>query len=224
MKKVALILAGGKGERIGGKKPLKELAGKPLLYWAIYPYYKLNLPIWISVRTEDQEREFSKTLASLGFQPSSFEFIFDHSMYEGLGPLSGIYSAMQRSDASTLFVVSAADQPFIPKEIVRYLLSLGEIFFSFSIVFKGKDSLEPFPGVYPSTLLSEVQSFLKDASKKSVKGLINFLLRKKLLFISDFWHKIEKYGLLFYNVNTLEELREAEECFLTFIERIYQEL
>ncbi|MFN3406311.1 MAG: molybdenum cofactor guanylyltransferase [Caldimicrobium sp.] len=224
MKTIALILAGGKGERIGGKKPLKTLAGEPLIYWALYPYYKLNLPLWISVRSEEQKREISNTLAALGVSPSSLVFVLDHPRYEGLGPLSGLYAAMENTKAQTLFVVSAVDQPFISKEIIAYLLSLGEIFFSFSIVFKGKNSLEPFPGVYPSVLLPEVQIFLNTQKKKSIKGFLNHCLTKNLLFISDFWSKIDYNGLLFKNINTLEDLREAEECFLTFHGKNFQEL
>lgn len=213
MKKIALVLAGGKGTRIGGKKPLKYLKGKPLIFWAIKPYLELNLPLWISIRDLAQREEIISLFNSLNLSIKELEFLLDLSPYEGLGPISGLYSAMQRASKETLFIISAVDQPFIPKEVVEHLLLLGQIFLNFSIVFKREGPPEPFPGVYPSSLSYELKEFLEKNTKRSMKDYLNFLLSKNLLVLSDFWRKIDFRSFLFYNINTLEELIEAEECF-----------
>ncbi|MFN4132429.1 MAG: molybdenum cofactor guanylyltransferase [Caldimicrobium sp.] len=213
MKKIALVLAGGKGERIGGNKPFKYLKGKPLIFWALKPYLELNLPIWISLRDSAQKKEIITLLSSLSLPIKDFDFLLDSPLYKGMGPISGLYSAMVKASKDTIFIVSAVDQPFILKEAVEYLLFLGEIFLNFSIVFIKEDAPEPFPGVYPSSLLHELKEFLEKNKSKSMKGFLHFLLKKNLLVFSDFWHKIDFKGYLFYNINTIEELKEAEACF-----------
>lgn len=65
MKKFGLILAGGKGKRIGGNKPLKVLAGKPLLYWALKPYLQMNIPILISVEAKEQKEVLKDSLEKI---------------------------------------------------------------------------------------------------------------------------------------------------------------
>ncbi len=213
MQKIALLLAGGKGERIGGNKPWKIFCGKPLLYWAIKPYFELELPLWISVRNLKQREEISSLLNTL-FKPSlNPNFIIDEPPYAGLGPLSGIYAAMRRTFLPTLFIVSAVDQPFITPQAIKHLLNLGEFFLNLGVIFKRDQDFEPFPGIYPSSLSLELKCFLDRSSSKSLKGFLKALYEKNLLVQSTFWRIIDPKGLLFSNINTLKELKEAEECF-----------
>lgn len=213
MHKIALILAGGEGKRIGGEKPQKIFLGKPLIFWAIKPYLELKLPIWVSVKNKKQKEKIIKALSPLNIPQESVYFVCDLSTYSHLGPLSGIYSAMKSASKDTLFVVSAVDQPLITKDVIKNLFTLGEIFLNFSIVFKKDSSLEPFPGIYPASLIFQLETFIQKNPKKSLKAFLNYLYRKNFLVISENWNIVDKRGVFFTNINTLEDLKRAEGCF-----------
>ncbi|BAU23407.1 hypothetical protein THC_1023 [Caldimicrobium thiodismutans] len=213
MKKFGLILAGGKGKRIGGNKPLKLLAGKPLLYWALNPYLQLNIPILISVESKEQKEVLKDSLEKYLGGTKKLEFIFDDKNFKNLGPLSGLYAAFNYIDVEALLLVSAVDQPLIKIDLLRYLLEETEKIKTPALVFEKEEELEPLPGAYNTILLSELKSFLTLSPRKSFKAFLSILQGKGLLATSVFWHKIDPKGKCFLNINDLEELTKIETCF-----------
>ncbi len=212
MKKAGLILAGGLGKRIGGEKPLKILSGKPLLYWALRAFLHLKLPIFISVRDEEQGEVLKKALK--GFEAlNSFQFVLDDENFRGLGPLSGLLAGLNFAERDTLLVVSAVDQPLLKEELLKFLATEGERLKTPALVFKRGESLEPLPGAYTTALLSEIKVFLQVSPRKSFKAFLKGLQKKGLLAISDFWHKIDPEGESFVNINDTAELFSIERCF-----------
>ncbi|MDK2861726.1 MAG: molybdenum cofactor guanylyltransferase, partial [Thermodesulfobacterium sp.] len=86
-----VVLAGGKGERIGGDKPLKTFLGKPLAYWVFNLAKKINLPVYFSVKNTDQAQKIAEVLQRLNVPLQTIDFILDkHPELEG--PISGIWS------------------------------------------------------------------------------------------------------------------------------------
>jgi len=213
MKLLGLILAGGEGKRLGGQKPLKELAGKPLLYWAIKPYLELQIPFLISVRDKVQAKALREALKGLKLKGEKLQFVQDVEPFRGIGPLSGLYAALRASQEKTLILASAVDQPFLTRESLIPLLKLSQIFFSMALVYKTEDHLEPLPGVYPSTLLEELTTFLENSPKKSFQGFLKFLQKKNLLVFLKYLFKIKTEASPFYNINYLEDLKRAEGVF-----------
>ena len=67
MKITAVIPAAGSGERFGGKKQLKILDGRPLLYHTLQPFVRLGLinEIVVVVAKEDVDQAVSYTHLTL---------------------------------------------------------------------------------------------------------------------------------------------------------------
>ncbi len=207
----ALILAGGEGHRIGGKKYLKKLFNKPLLFWALKPYLELKLPIIISVKDLEQKKEIEDLIEKEKIK-EIFKIIEDLPNYQGKGPLAGLFSVMQSLSKNFCLIVSAVDQPFIKRELIQELISQKDLPFS-TLVFKKDSSLEPFPGLYKEALLPELKKFLTLSSKKKFKSFLESLCSKKSLGILEDWIKIDPKGESFININTWEELYHIERRF-----------
>lgn len=101
-----VVLAGGKGERIGGEKPLKPFLGKPLAYWVFEIAKKVELPVYFSVKNKDQAQKITEALVALGVSQKDFTFIYDKNP-KIEGPISGIWSGVSAfNEGSVLFFSS----------------------------------------------------------------------------------------------------------------------
>jgi len=206
-----LILAGGKGSRLGGKKAIIPFFGKPLIYWVFKNLKDLSSPIYISVKNETQEEEIKKELIKEKVEFD--EMIFIKDLYPEIeGPLSGIISALKLFSEESAFLVAAVDQPLISKNFLNYLDLLSYIFCNqFVIVSKGREKINPFPGVYPCSLKGEMETFLFNSPKKSLFRFFQYLTTNQRIFFIENDQKIETET--FININTLEDLKRAEICF-----------
>ncbi len=205
-----VILAGGKGERIGGDKPLIKLLNRPLICWIFEKAKRINLPVYISVKNKFQEENIRAILLREHKNPKDIIFVKDILKDLG-GPIAGIISVMKSINTEEPLLILAVDQPFVEVEALKYMWSLSEIFCNnFLIVPKGKGKIRPFPGIYPSSLSSEIENFIKISQRTSLFRLFNYLKAKNLvLFLVN--GKIKETN--FININTPEDLREAEKCF-----------
>ncbi len=211
-KKAVLILAGGKGSRIGGKKYKALLNGLPLLVHVYKKVAHLKLPIYISVRTKDQEREILSLFEKRQVTSEKRNFIYDGT--EGIeGPLAGIVSAMKQLPEHQLLVV-ATDQPLLETSFLRWLLKIAEQDRNKVFICKKEEKMEPFPGVYPSSLANTLTNFLKISSKKSLYRFFLFLREAGLICFLQNCDTIAVKS--FFNVNTPEDLKLAEKYLTGF--------
>jgi len=218
MKIFGLILAGGEGKRISGNKPLVELFHKPLIYWALRPYLELELFPLISVRDASQAKALKEALSTFQLkEEKDYAFVFDIEPFVGMGPLSGLYSAMNYLENTLkergLLLLSAVDQPLLTPSLFFPLLNISQIFLSFAVIYRVNESLEPFPGVYPSSLLQELSFFLHHSLQKSFKKFLAFLAEKKLLVQLNYFYYNKNLSPLL-NINTPQDLRKVEDVFL----------
>ncbi len=213
MKVKGLILAGGEGKRIGGKKPLRLLWGKPIVFWVLKPYLSQGLEVFISVRDYSQKEEIKEALSAENLPWERIKFVFDEKDCAGKGPLCGLLSGMRACEEKTYLLVSACDQPFLSPEIFQPLLKVSQSLDVAAVVYKVGEKLEPFPGIYSSLLKSHLEEFLRHSPKKSFKAFLGELNDKNLLDFLEYTSKILKNVNPFFNVNTLIDLKEAEGCF-----------
>ncbi len=205
-----VILAGGKGIRIGGKKALVPFLNKPLIYWVFQKVKEFSSPVYISVKNEEQAKEIEYTLIKENIDKKKFFFIKD-LIPKIEGPVSGIFSAINFFPKNEILLFTAVDQPLIKEETIKYLSTLSYIFCNkFVITTKGKDKILPFPSIFPCYLVEEIKNFIFFAPQKSLFRLFSYLKSKEVIF---FISHIKIHYENFININTLEELRKFEQCF-----------
>ncbi|HML27146.1 MAG TPA: molybdenum cofactor guanylyltransferase [Methanomethylovorans sp.] len=98
MQRSALILAGGKGTRLGEQeKALLTFKDKTLLEKAVDVLQPLVDEVIISVRDQKQQEIFSRFVKGV---------VFLCDKYQGRGPLAGILEGMRAASGNYVFVVA----------------------------------------------------------------------------------------------------------------------
>lgn len=108
-----VIAAGGEGRRMGGAKPLREFAGRPLVDHACAFALRQSSICAIAVR------EAGQVAASALATP--LPLLVDNQ--PGLGPVSALLSAMRfaRTNACEAVMLIGCDQPFLPHDLLATL-------------------------------------------------------------------------------------------------------
>jgi molybdopterin-guanine dinucleotide biosynthesis protein A len=210
--KAVLILAGGKGSRIGGKKYKVNLNSLPLILHVYSRLKRLEIPIYISVKDQAQAKEIKMLFKDKGINLDEEMFIYD--ALKGIeGPLAGIASAMLKLESShkqSLLVV-ATDQPFIEPSFLNWLIKISETSPQKVFICKKEEKMEPFPGIYPCALKKTLINFLNTSPKKS---LYRFFLYLREAGLICFLQNCDTIAIKsFFNINTHEDLKLAQRCF-----------
>lgn len=144
---VGVVLAGGEGRRLGGNKPLCELAGTPLLLHAIAPFVRAGLPVVVAAKPSSGLREALAGAVRVVEEP-------EHPRH----PLAGVAQALATLDAEAI-VVSACDMPFVPPRLIGWLASRAGV-----AAVEEDGSLRPFPARWPRSALGAVLRALRAGS------------------------------------------------------------
>jgi molybdopterin-guanine dinucleotide biosynthesis protein A len=189
------ILAGGKSKRMGQDKALMPFLGRPLLLRLVERLQPLADEIFV---TTDRPEDY----AFLGLP------LFE-DLEPGRGPLGGFYTAL-RAAKSSLVAAVACDLPFANLALFEYERDL--------IIKEGTDvvipstlqGLEPLHAVYRrDTCLPIVRSAMEAGEWK----LTGWLPKVMVSTLSpEETKKLNPRNLAFWNLNTPDEFRRAEEC------------
>lgn len=114
------LLAGGEGRRMGGKKPLHPLHGRPLIAHAFQVANAADGPVWLSLRHRRDAPALMKALVR------DLPIVFDDADIPG--PLGAIVAALRVADVSGLegIVTLPCDAPFLPFDLVQRLTMATE--------------------------------------------------------------------------------------------------
>jgi molybdopterin-guanine dinucleotide biosynthesis protein A len=195
-----VILAGGRGTRIGGGKALLELCGKPLLLHVIYRILEMQ-PLRVVVTAEGESLKILSLILPSGITLSE-------DLVEGEGPLVGIVSGM-RVIESEYTLVLPCDTPFINLDVLRFMYERAE----------GADAVIPR---WPNGYIEPLQAFYKTSStlkaaedaiyrnERSCREMIRHL--NEVVYVNiDELRKFDPELITFFNVNTKEDLLKAEK-------------
>ena len=198
MRAAGLILAGGRGSRMGGQtpKPLTELAGRPLIAHVIARLERQAMPIILAAPIGQDYERFALKLAP--------------DLRPGLvGPLAGVEAGLlaladMRNEVPAYLVVTPGDTPFVPTDIVERLSSTAS---GKPVIASFQGRLQPATGIWPLTVLPALTRWLDDGRPLAIRA-----------FLDDVGHdtvEIEAStdapsGDPFFNVNTPEDLTVAE--------------
>ncbi len=190
-----IVLAGGRGKRLGREKLSEVIAGKTLFERVLSCLSSFNGKI-IVVKARGQDSAALKDHPGL----RSVEDI-----YPGKGPLGGIYTGLTAS-ASAVNLVVAGDMPFLNRDLIRYML--GGIRGFDVVVPRIGDMVEPLHAVYSRSCLDAIRSLL-DRGVLMVHRLLP-LLRVRYIE-QDEVDKFDPAHLSFFNINTQADLARAQQ-------------
>jgi molybdopterin-guanine dinucleotide biosynthesis protein A len=188
-----VIQAGGNSTRMGTDKSFVKLCGKPIIKFVIESVSSLGDEIIVTTNNPSNFKAFN------------LRTIRDY--YPNYGALAGLHAGIKASK-NDLVIVVANDMPFINSSLINYMKTLMVADVDLVIPFQN-GSYEPFCAIYrQSTCLPAIQN----AISMHLKRIISWFDMVHVLTITE--KTIEKYDpekFAFYNINTKEELKIAEE-------------
>jgi len=190
----AVVLAGGKGSRLGGvDKGLVELNNLSLVEHLINRIQPQVNEIIISANRNIE------TYSTFGFP------VFKDDIGDFAGPLAGILKALTQCKNEWLLCVPA-DSPFIPDDLaLRLCQEIRDK--KIAIPHDGK-YLQPTFALIHKSLAPSLENFLQQGERKA-----RVWMQQKEHVIVDF----SSQANAFININTEDELKNAEEHFEQFM-------
>ena len=187
----SIILAGGRGRRLGQHKPSTKLAGMSLIEWVIQSLDPLKTEI-IVVNASPHD-----------IPTPSVRTVYD--VIPGKGPLVGIYSGLKASEGPASLVV-ACDMPFLNARLLYYMFTLLS---GYDIVIPRIDEkVEPLHAIYSKSCLGPIEELLRRDELQTS----NLLSQLNVRYVSEEeLNKFDPEHLSFFNINTKTDLEQAEQ-------------
>jgi molybdopterin-guanine dinucleotide biosynthesis protein A len=189
-----IVLAGGKGLRLGRDKALETVDGQSLLQWVVTRLSSFSDEIIIVTAKGESLPQFRNL---------RFRIVAD--AYPGRGSLVGLATGLAASRAHYNLVV-ACDMPFLNQALLRYMLGLKA---GFELVIPRLAGLvEPLHAVYTKSCLAPIEQMLEQGNMK-INAL--FGLVKVRYVEADEIDRFDPRHLSFFNVNTRADLERAQQ-------------
>ena len=185
------ILAGGKSTRMKYNKAFAKLGDETIIE-TILQRFELIFDETIIITNEPEEYEF------LGMPLYT-------DIYVGLGPISGIHSALTNSNNDTTFVL-ACDMPFVPQNLIEYMLDRIKGYDT--VVARTKGFFQATSAAYHKSSLPVLTNCLENEKLKTT--LIFREMKTKILDEPE----LMQFGNLdeiFFNINDEIALSNAQE-------------
>lgn len=153
-----VVIAGGRSVRFGGEKAAAELAGKPLLLWAVRRLQSACAPVAVNTRPGTQTEALAQTegLPVLHDTPG-----------DAAGPLAGVRVGLewaQRLGARSL-AVSPCDAPLLPDDLfTRLAAAAGAGAGAGAAMAETPEGRQPLCAIWPVTALPVVVAALADGA------------------------------------------------------------
>lgn len=184
----AAVLAGGLAARMGGNKAGATLAGVPLVVHATDALRQAGLEPFIVTRAD---------------RSAGIEGVTEVLEEEGpRHPLAGLAAAIRHADGRDVIVL-ACDLPLLPPAYFAWLATLPD---GAAMPSPGGRP-QPLAARYSSKNLKSIQAALE--RQMPVKSIIETV--KPTMIGDSQLHRFGDPGRMFFNVNSPEDLRRAEE-------------
>ncbi len=195
METSAIVLAGGKSQRLGYNKVLEIVGGRSLLEQVISCIASLSDEV-IVVAAEEQ------VIPQFADYPD-MRVVTD--IYPGKGPLGGIYTGLKLSTSDCNLVV-AADMPFLNQALLEYMLGLVDGFDLVAPRVSGQ--IEPLHAIYMRSCLSAIEKMME----KGVLGVHKLFSLVNVRYIEAAEIAcFDPEQRSFFNINTEGDLQVAKE-------------
>ena len=190
-----IVLAGGKGKRLGQDKTAVVVGDRSLLELVVSRLSLFNGNIIIVTAGKQNFPQL------IGFP--GLKIVTD--IYPGKGSLGGIYTGLANSDSFYNLAV-ACDMPFLNRALLRYMLKSSAGYDLVAPRLDGK--VEPLHAVYSKGCLVAIDGMLKQ-NNLTIMDLFK-LVRVRYLEAEEI-DRFDPNHLSFFNINTEADLRLARE-------------
>jgi molybdenum cofactor guanylyltransferase len=193
------LLAGGRSMRMGEDKSLIKLAGKPMVAHVVA---RMRPQVHrLVIVTNDDPVRFAGTCLP----------VISDTVEGRAGPLAGLHAALEWSISETpdaKYVATVpVDTPFIPDDAVARLLAALKEKKSASAIAACAGTYHPVIGLWRVSLIGEIE----DALHRGERAMTKFAEKQKSAVVDFPLTEIGGKSIdPFFNVNTPEELEEAE--------------
>lgn len=181
---------GGKNTRMGGNVKGLLKIGELTFLEHLINNTKGFYPVYLSINNNFNKEDISK------FKNMGFDIIQD--IYEGIGPLGGIYSSMKKCSEDYLFV-TACDMPFINNEFIKFLSSYLKEDVDIVLCCDKDKRLYPLGAIYSTKLLPIMEKMIESSEYK----LAQLIYSSNYVIIPMEGTKFSEG--IFTNINTLED-------------------
>lgn len=204
----AVILSGGKAERMGGEKSFRTFGDKYLIENIADILNNLKIPFVTVFKNprflKDPESEMEKQI----YFYNKYKQTITWDVIPEMGPLVGMLSGMINCDSPWVLVVPC-DMPFITEESIENLIDYIKIAESKkcnAIVPKHKNGfIEPLFSLYHVSSIDTLQKIVAETNEKKCSYPIRRLIDEINPLYVDVM-KIDATGNVFLNINTIDEL------------------
>ena len=187
------IQAGGESRRMGSDKALLPFLGQPMILRLLNRLASIADEVLVTSNQPENYR-------FLGLSPIP-------DLLPGFGALGGLYTALSAAGHPYVAVV-ACDMPFASPELFAVELAILRETGADAVIPRSEAGTEPFHAVYRcDTCLPHVQAAL-DAGKRRVDAWFSQVNIRYLAPPEYLPYDPDQRAFL--NINTLEELKEAE--------------
>ncbi len=191
----SIVLACGKGLRLGHEKALETVGNKSLIQWVVFSLSFFDSDIIIVTAGKQFLPRF------IGYP--KLKMVTD--TYPGKGPLGGIYTGLAASDSFYNLVV-ACDMPFLNRNLLDYMIQISA---SFDLVVPQLGNMvEPLHAVYSKGCLAPIECLLKQGNL-SIRELFTSV-RVRYVEATEI-NRFDPKHLSFFNINTEADLETARE-------------
>jgi molybdopterin-guanine dinucleotide biosynthesis protein A len=199
---LGVVLAGGRGSRLGGAKPAADLAGRPLISYPLAALAEAGLSALVVAKPGSDLR--GRSLLLVARQRTTalgpVEVVVEPA--EPVHPLAGIVAALRQTGRP--LVVIGCDFPFVPPALLRTLADAPEPL----VVPAPAGAPQPLVARWTPTLLPALEAALdgEEPLRRTVAALSPRLLDDP---------ELAPFGdpaRVFFNVNTPADLRHAESA------------
>lgn len=188
-----IVLAGGKGLRLGRDKASETVDTKSLLERVVSCLSFFDGNVLVVTATK-------RLFPQLNSHPES-RIVTD--IYPGKGSLGGIYTGLVASTAFYNLVV-ACDMPFLNRNLLSYMVQVSPDYDL--VVPRLGDMVEPLHAIYSRNCLAVIEELIKH-NKLEVRRLLN-LVRVRYVDAGEI-DKFDPGHLSFFNINTNSDLERA---------------
>ncbi|MGI6037785.1 MAG: molybdenum cofactor guanylyltransferase [Limnochordia bacterium] len=186
-----LLLAGGRGSRLGGNKLLLDFHGQPLIYWAAKALVQTCQRVLLVTNN-----------------PESFQFLglpMVADIYRDCGPLGGIHAGLAAQDNPHCLVVGA-DMPFIDPRVLKALTNYR---WGWDLVVPSHGGLpEYLHAVYSRRCLPAMEECLNQG-KRRIRDMAS-LVKERMVPADRLTQRPEQ---IFFNINTPADLERGGVLF-----------